>query len=143
MYSQFILDMTSRIEAISVSVYASINPKMKKWARDKLYDNINSKQISSRDLPSFKYHDKLYLIWHFLKHNNIDIYENLRENYPEVLISKKYKAGNLAKNYLKLDDKLIIELLDGVEKYFVEWCNVNCDKIIMKHNGIMKIILLN
>ena len=128
MYSQFILDMTSRIEAISVSVYASINPKMKKWSRDKLYDNINSKQISSRDLPSFKYHDKLYLIWHFLKHNNIDIYENLRENYPEVLISKKYKAGNLAKNYLKLDDKLIIELLNGVEKYFVEWCNVNCDE---------------
>lgn len=128
LYSQFMLDMTSRIEAITVSVYSSLNPKMEKWSRDKLYDNINTKKISSRELPSFKYHDELYLIWHFLKHNNIDTYKKLKKKYPNVLISAKYQAGDLAKYYLKLDDKLIIELLDGVEKYFVEWCNANCDE---------------
>lgn len=128
MYSQFMLDMTSRIEAVTVSVYSSLNPKMKRWSRDKLYDNINIKNISSRELPSFKYHDKLYLIWNFLKHNNLDTYENLKRDYPEVLISEEYEPGDLAKYHLKLDDKLIMELLDGVEKYFVEWCNANCDE---------------
>ena len=128
LYSQFFHNMASRIEAISVSIYSYMNPKMKKWSRDKLYDNINSKGISSRELPAFKYHDELYLIWNFLKHNNLDTYENLKRDYPEVLISKEYEPGDLAKYYLKLDDKLIIELLDGVEKYFVEWCNANCDE---------------
>lgn len=71
--------MASRIEAASVLIYSKMNPKMKRWSRDKLYDNINNKDQSSRDLPSFKYHDKLYLIWNFIKHNNSDTYESLKK----------------------------------------------------------------
>lgn len=126
--SQFFHNMASRIEAVSVSIYSKLNPKMKRWSRDKLYDNVNNKQISSRELPSFKYHDKLYLIWNFIKHNNYDTYENLKRDYPEVLYDEKYEAGNDAKYYIKLDEKLIDELLNGVEKYFIEWCEVNVDE---------------
>lgn len=60
--SNFFHNMASRIEAASVLIYSKMNPKMKRWSRDKLYDNINENDYSSRDLPSFKYHDKLYLI---------------------------------------------------------------------------------
>jgi len=126
--SQFYHSMASRIEAVSVLMYSSMNPKMKKWSRDKLYDNINTKGKSSRDLPSFEYHDKLYLIWNFIKHNNNDTYDNLKKDYPDLLIEDKYIPGKQAKYYVKLSDKLIIQLLDGVEKYFIEWCELNCDE---------------
>ena len=58
--TNFFHNMASRIEAASVLIYSKMNPKMKRWSRDKLYDNINENDYSSRDLPSFKYHDKLY-----------------------------------------------------------------------------------
>ncbi|UKI51043.1 MAG: hypothetical protein L6U99_06890 [Clostridium sp.] len=51
--TNFFHNMASRIEAVSVLIYSKINPKMKRWSRDKLYDNINNKDQSSRDLPSF------------------------------------------------------------------------------------------
>lgn len=110
--------MASRIEAASVLIYSKMNPKMKRWSRDKLYDNINENDYSSRDLPSFKYHDKLYLIWNFIKHNNSDTYESLKKDYPDVLYDEEYVAGTSAKYYVKLNEKLINELLNGVEEYF-------------------------
>lgn len=126
--TQFFHNMASRIEAVSVLMYSKINPKMKKWSRDKLYDNINIHQKSSRDLPSFKYHDELYLIWNFIKHNNKDTYDNLKKDYPSVLIDKEYNAGEPAKYYVKISDKLINQLLDGVRNYFIEWCELNCNE---------------
>lgn len=125
---QFFHSMASRIEAASVSVYSKINPQMKKWSRDKLYDNINLKGMSSRDLPSIKYHNQLYLIWNFIKHNNLDTYENLKKEFPELLIKDEYKAGEQAKYYVKINEKLIIKLLDGTEKFFKDWCELNCDE---------------
>ena len=128
LYAQFFHNMASRIEAISVAVYSSINPKMKKWSRDKLYDHKNKKGISSRELSSFKYHNNLYSIWNFIKHNNISTYEKLKRDYPRVLIKAEYTTGDLAIHYLKLDEKLILDLLNGVRKYFIEWCEVNCNE---------------
>ena len=126
--ANFFHNMASRIEATSVLIYSKMNPKMKRWSRDKLYDNINNKELSSRDLPSFKYHDKLYLIWNFIKHNNSDTYESLKKDYPDVLTDERYEAGAPAKYYVKLNEKLINELLNGVEKYFIEWCELNRDE---------------
>lgn len=123
--TNFFHNMASRIEAASVLIYSKMNPKMKRWSRDKLYDNINENDYSSRDLPSFKYHDKLYLIWNFIKHNNSDTYESLKKDYPDVLYDEEYVAGTPAKYYVKLNEKLINELLNGVEKYFIEWCELN------------------
>lgn len=128
LYAQFFHSMASRIEAISVVVYSSINPKMKKWSRDKLYDHKNKNGISSRELPSFKCHNNLYSIWNFIKHNNISTYEKLKRDYPSVLIEEVYSAGDLAIHYLKLDEKLILDLLNGVRNYFIEWCEANCNE---------------
>lgn len=106
--------MTSRIEAVTIAVFSKIAPNVKKWSRDKMYDYTNVNNISSRDLSSFKYHDKLYSIWNFIKHNNISTYEKLKRDYPHVLIDVKFQSGDLAINYLKLDEKLILDLLNGV-----------------------------
>ena len=58
----------------------------------------------------------------------MDTYENLKRDYPEILIDEKYESGQPAKYYVKLSEKLITELLDGVMKYFEEWCELNCDE---------------
>lgn len=128
LYAQFFHIMVSKIEAVSIKMYSHINPNYKKYARDCLYDNINIKKLSSRDLPSFKHHDKMYSIWNFLKHNNMSTYQVLKEKFPEILISKEYSSGNLAINYVLIDDKLIIDLLNGVKTYFIEWCELNLDE---------------
>lgn len=126
--SQFFHNMCSRIEAVSILMYSSVNPNMKRWSRDKLYDNINLKGLSSRDLPSFKYHDRLYSLWNFIKHNNMSAYNDLKDCYPDVLCNKKYEQGQPAKYYIKFSEKLINELLEGVKKFFIEWCELNCNE---------------
>jgi len=128
LYAQFYHGMVSRIEAITVKVFYNINPKIKKFTRDQLYDNVNTKKISSRDLLHFKFHDKMYSIWNFIKHNNQNTYDTLHNNYKDVLIDKKYENGDLAIRYITLDEELILELLEGTKQYFIEWCNLNLNE---------------
>lgn len=128
LYAQFLHSMTSRIEAATIQVYIRHNPKMKDFNRNYIYDNININGKSPRELPSFKYHDKLYSIWNFSKHNNLRTYETLKDRYPEVLVETEYIPGDLAIKYLKLDEKLIIELLDGTKKFFIEWCEISVNE---------------
>ncbi len=128
LYAQFYHGMVSRIEAITVKVFYNINPKIKKFTRDQLYDNVNTKKISSRDLLHFKFHDKMYSIWNFIKHNNQNTYDTLYNNYKDVLIDKKYENGDLAIRYIILDEELILELLEGTKQYFIEWCNLNLNE---------------
>lgn len=127
-YAQFFHYMASRIEAKTVELYSRIHPDMKDWSRDKLYDNINTKNESSRNLKSFKYHDELYLIWNFLKHNNLSTYEKLKERYPNVLLDCEYKSGDLAIRYLILNEKIIMNLLKGTKQFFIEWCELNLNE---------------
>ena len=48
-----------------------------------------------------------------------------KEIYSFVLIEEEYSASDLAIQYLKLNEKLILDLLNGVRKYFIEWCEAN------------------
>ncbi len=128
-YAQFIQTMASRIEAVTASVWRDLNPGAEDWRRDRLYDNISVDGTSSRNLPSLKYHDRLYCIWNFLKHNNISTYNKLKKNYPEDLIEEEYKSGDLAIHYLVgLGDKLVYELLEGTKRFFIEWCKKNLNE---------------
>lgn len=130
LYAQFFHIMASRIEALTVSFYTKKNPKtkLKKINRNVLYDNKNEKSLSSRNLHSFQYHDRLYSIWNFIKHNNLRTYKSVKEKYPEVLIDKEYQSGYLAIHYVKLNEKLILELLEGVKNFFIEWCELNLNE---------------
>lgn len=128
LYAQFFHIMASRIEAVSVKFYNKYDPNIKKFTRDKLYDNLSPKKISPRTLPNYKSHDKLYCIWNFIKHNNSDTYETLKEKYPEVLVDSQYHSGELAIHYVKLNEELIIELLKGTEAFFIEWFELILDE---------------
>ncbi len=121
LYSQFFHYMASRIEAITIFVLNKNGKKVEYFKRDALYDYAGVTG-TARDLEHHKYHDKLYLIWHFIKHNSMSTYENLKAKYPEVLCENKFKQGHLAFSYVKFTKELIIELLDGCAEFFKEYC---------------------
>lgn len=123
LYAQFIHQMASRIEAITVYVLARNGKNVKHFDRIALYD-YSCAQGTARDFEHYPDHDKLYCIWHFLKHNSISTYDKLKEKYPEVLVDGEFKQGYLASTFVKYSEELIISLLDGCSEFFKEYCAV-------------------
>lgn len=72
LYAQFFHYMASRVEAITVYVLAKNGKDVEHFRRDDLYDYAGATG-TARDFEYHKYHDKLYLIWHFIKHNSMSI----------------------------------------------------------------------
>lgn len=131
LYSQFLLQATSRIEAITVKVLDRNNAfgKKGKFSRDVLYATANGKNKKVEDLPSFEYHEKLYLIWNFLKHNTLSTYKKLKDSYPEVLRSDiEYNNGDLAIYYICFSEDLVLNLLNGCKSFFKEYCELVYDE---------------
>lgn len=121
LYSQFFHQMAARIEAVTVYVLAKNGKNVEHFDRNALYDFAGA-QGTARDFKNYKYHDKLYCIWHFIKHNSISTYAKLKERYPEVLVSEEFQHGHLAFTYVKFSEELILELLNGCGEFFKEYC---------------------
>lgn len=131
LYSQFLLQTTSKIEAITVKVLDRSNTLGKKgeFNRTVLYATAKGKDKKVEDLPSFEHYDKLYLIWHFLKHNNLSTYKNLKDSYPTVLRTDvEYNPGDLAIYYICFSEDLISKLLNGCKSFFKEYCELAFDE---------------
>ena len=95
---------------------------VKSFDRNALYDYAGA-QGTARDFKNYKYHDKLYCIWHFIKHNSLSTYEKLKEKYSDVLVSEEFQQGHLASTYVKFSEKLILELIQGCGEFFKEYCS--------------------
>lgn len=132
LYSQFWSQICSKIEAICVMIYSKKFPKIKKWERKIMYYNID-KDIDIESLDSFKYHDRLYRVWNFIKHNNVSTYNKLKEFYPESLNENKYQNGDLSIFYLNITDKLIDETINGLLSFFNDWCEKILDEKINEY----------
>ena len=124
LYAQFLHLLASQIEAITVKILTEENAVTDHFDRNSLYGTAVGKKTTVEQLPSFKFYDKLYCIWNFIKHNSKSTYEKLKEKYPESLIQNEYTQGNLAIHYLDLNDELIIELMDGCIEFFKEYCEL-------------------
>lgn len=125
LYAQFLHQAASKIEAITVKVLTrSKSLKDDKFDRRYLYATAVEKRCSVKDLPSFKYHDKLYCIWNFIKHNSETTYDTLHTRYPEALFDNKYTQGSLAMYFVKFSDEMILEILYGCIQFFKEYCEL-------------------
>ena len=113
--------MVSRIEAITVYVLARNGKNVDHFDRNALYDYAGETG-TARDLPHYKYHDKLYCVWNFIKHNSASTYKTLKERYPEVLYDVEFQQGHIAASYVNFSEVLILELLDGCAEFFKEYC---------------------
>jgi len=132
LYSQFFHQMVSTIEAVTVQIMTLCGFKEKRFDRNKFYEFKGVQQDRIKKLEGFSAYDKMYLIWHFIKHNSLSTYTALKANYPEVLVKFKdedkerhsYKQGNLAIFYVNFNEALIDELLNGVELFFKNYCRL-------------------
>ena len=124
LYAQFLHQFASQIEAITVKVLDMCKlDKEAEFNRNRFYDFATGRGVNVKELPSFKYYDKLYCVWHFIKHNSVTTINKLNDKYPEVLYQPDlYRQGDLAVNYLKLTDELVYELIDGCDSFFKECC---------------------
>lgn len=117
--------MASQIEAVTVLVLSKQNAMRDRFDRNTLYATAVGREKKVHELPSFKYYDKLYCLWNFIKHNSISTYEKLCSVYPELIYENvEYKQGFLACHIVKFSDELILELLSGCDSFFKEYCEL-------------------
>ena len=121
LYSQFIQQMASRVEAITVKTLTDHGMIDDHFDRNILYGGIN-KNTPVRALPHFSSHDKLYCIWNFLKHNSSSTYKSLKDRFSEVVIEEEFEQGQAALYYVKFSEELILDLIDGCSEFFKEYC---------------------
>jgi hypothetical protein len=130
MYSQFIQQMASRIEAVTVKILTNHNMMADHFDRNILYGGYNgsSKKQSVRELPHFSSHDKLYCIWNFLKHNSLSTYNTIKDKFPDILRGDEFEQGQLAIYHIHFSEKLILDLIDGCSAFFKEYCELMFDE---------------
>ena len=109
LYSQFIQQMASRVEAITVKTLTDHGMIDDHFDRNILYGGIN-KNTPVRALPHFSSHDKLYCIWNFLKHNSSSTYKSLKDRFSEVVIEEEFEQGQAALYYVKFSEELILRI---------------------------------
>lgn len=129
MYSQYFHMMASQIEAITIKVLSINHVKVNKSLREVLRGTL-IKKSNFEDLPGFKFHDRLYKIWNFIKHNNEDAYIKLKEYHPETLYDYEYRQGDLAIHYVKFNDQLIVDILKGLRTFYINYCEQVFDEDI-------------
>ncbi len=126
-YAQFILLIGAEVEAVMVKVITKKGYQNVKFNRSCLskYLMETYPNLDYTKLDSYSYYDKIYKLWNFIKHNNSDVFNKVFNSFPELLINpqKKYVAGDIAINYLVLNEDLIMDLLSGLEKFFDEFCS--------------------
>ena len=121
LYAQFLHQMASRIEAITIYVLSRNNKNVEHFDRNALYDYAGE-QNTARDFQNYKFHDELYCIWNFIKHNSLSTYDKLKSKYSDILAEQDFKQGHLAFSYVKFSEQLILDLLNGCGEFFKEYC---------------------
>jgi hypothetical protein len=125
LYASFIHQMASQIEAVTVLVLSKQNAMYDRFDRNTLYATAVGRDKIVDELPSFKYYDKLYCLWNFIKHNSNSTYEKLCSTYPELICeNREYKQGLPAFRIVKFSEELILELLSGCDSFFKEYCEL-------------------
>ena len=125
LYAEFFHFMASRIEAILVKVLNNNNALDDRFNRNIFYATAIGKEKAIQELVHFKYFDKLYCIWNFIKHNSTSTYKTLNDRYPEVIYQKeKYSQGELAIYFIQFSEQLITDIINGCGEFFKEYCEL-------------------
>ncbi len=131
--SQFIHQFVSVIESITIKVLTRNGYKNDTFKRGEFNTFIQGYQknynvkaediIQLEDLDGFKNYDRMYKVWHFLKHNSTDLFKKIHRLYPEMLYEDcNYENGNLAMGVLKINTDFVNSLFDDSLAFFNELC---------------------
>ncbi|OQA77444.1 MAG: hypothetical protein BWY30_01102 [Tenericutes bacterium ADurb.Bin239] len=122
MYAQFFHQAAAQLEAITVKVLflGKVSPSTS--LRDSMKGTLHGSKTAFEELDGYEYHNGLYRIWNFIKHNNEDTYQKLKKQFPSVLRKGEYVQGNLAIYYVNFSDKLFQSLFRGLKLFYIDYC---------------------
>lgn len=129
-YAQFFHLMASRIEAVFIKVLTKNGYEGNRFDRNILYAFKGNREGNVKELENFNYYDQLYCIWNFIKHNSLSTFETINSRYPNLVKNTNYQQGDLALDYIKIDNELILKLLSEVEIFFNNYCELVFDEKI-------------
>ena len=123
--AQFIHQMATELDAIMLRKcrYLGFNPPVERQVtRDIMHTYIES-QINGRcsidELPNHKeVYRKFFMIWNLLKHNSENLFVKVQENYPDMLLTKTYRNGEMSMYYLKIGNDYIEKMLNDLRTFY-------------------------
>lgn len=132
--AQFIHQFVSVIESVTLNVLTKKGYKSDSFSRNELdaflqgyqkdCNNKTSNNISAlQDLENYSNYDRMYNVWHFLKHNSKHLFNKINDKYPEMIYEKaEFNHGNLAMGVLKIDTSYVNSMFEDSIAFFSELC---------------------
>jgi hypothetical protein len=126
LYAQFFHQMVSQIEALQLKLLTKNGYEDEQFNRNVLYDFKGNTKERVRSLKGFADYEKMYVIWNFIKHNSKLTFNEVKKNFPEILIYKEgsYIQGDLACFHVDFTDSMIDSIIDNVTIFLKEYCQL-------------------
>ena len=124
--SQFILQMATELDALLLRKCRYLGFAEKKVTRGALHTYLHGTQkgrVRMDDLVGFKnVYSKFFDVYNFLKHNSEDLFEKVRAEYPDMLLTDTYHNGEMAFQCLKIGDAYIEQMLKDLLPFYEALC---------------------
>jgi len=124
LHEAFFHQMASQVEAMCLRAITKNGYKEDVFHRNVFYTFKHTAEKEVKDLDGFECFNKLYSIWHFLKHNSKSTYDKVCA-YREVLKEGEFFQGSsLACKFIKFDAPLFESILNGIRTFVIEYCRL-------------------
>ena len=123
--AQFIHQMATEFDALLLRKCVYLGFAEKEVSRGKLHTYLNGTmkgRARIEDLPGFDTYTKFFMVWNMLKHNSEDLFDKLQKNYPEMLLTDKYRNGEMSQYYLRIGDEYIETMLSDLLPFYEKLC---------------------
>jgi hypothetical protein len=125
LYSQFFHQLASQINAILFQILTRDGYDDDQFNRNVLYTYTAGKISENvKTFDGFAEYEKMCVIWNFIKHNTHSTFNAFNESFPDLLKENNYTQGHFAWFLIKWTDDLLDTILDGLERFFKEYCRL-------------------
>ena len=132
--AQFIHQMATELDALMLRKCVYLGYARKDVTRGSMHDYLNGTmkgRARIEELEGYDVYVKFFTVWNMLKHNSEDLFEKMQKNYPDMLLTDKYRNGEMSQYYLKVGDeyieKMLVELLPFYEALCSEFFDENIE----------------
>lgn len=123
--AQFIHQMATELDALMLRKCVYLGFAEKDVNRGKMHTYLNGTQKGRarvENLNGYDVYAKFFAVWNMLKHNTEDLFEKIQKNYPDMLLTDKYRNGEMSQYYLKIGDEYIKEMLVALVPFYEALC---------------------
>lgn len=123
--AQFIHQMATELDALMLRKCVYLGYARKDVSRGSMHDYLNGTMKGRARIESLKGYDvyaKFFTVWNMLKHNSEDLFEKIQKNYPDMLLTTRYRNGEMSQYYLKIGDDYIEKMLTDLLPFYEDLC---------------------